>query len=81
MKCDVIPRKAIVNWSTEGGDLRAAHFIGLHALQALPLLGLLFSRKSQDAGVMAVRLAALAWALAFGALLWMAVSGTPLLRF
>ncbi|MEV0133343.1 hypothetical protein AB0H83_33375 [Dactylosporangium sp. NPDC050688] len=29
----------LVNWSTTGGDLRAGHFIGMHALQALPLLG------------------------------------------
>lgn len=29
------------NWTRNGGDLRVAHFFGMHAMQALPLLALL----------------------------------------
>lgn len=38
------PGLPILDWSTTGGDLRAAHFLGLHALQILPVSGWLINQ-------------------------------------
>ncbi|MCP2327084.1 hypothetical protein HDA40_005591 [Hamadaea flava] len=42
-----------VNWSTEGGDLRVGHFIGMHALQALPLFALALTLLARRIGRLA----------------------------
>ena len=40
------PGLPLVNFSTIGGDLRIAHFVGIHTLQILPLTGWLVARST-----------------------------------
>jgi len=77
------PGLPVVNWSTRGGDLRAAHFLGLHALQILPIAGFLIGRHKRLAvGQKTVYVLALsgAYALLFAGLYFQAIHGYPLLR-
>jgi hypothetical protein len=75
----------IVNWSTRGGDLRVAHFLGFHALQILPLAGYSFSRWRTDAvrrrAVVYVFAFGLAYFAVFSLLFWQASAGRPLLAW
>ncbi|EMD23352.1 hypothetical protein [Amycolatopsis azurea] len=77
------PGLPILGWSTVGGDLRIPHFIGLHGLQALPLialaLGLLATRypRLRD-GVLRLRLVVIAgigYAGLLALLTWQALRG------
>jgi len=76
------PGLPLLNWSTTGGDLRVAHFIGLHAFQALPLLGWMLDRAR--AGTPSLRrgtvmIAGAIWLGVALAALWQALAGRPIL--
>ncbi len=68
-------------WSTEHGDMRVPHFVGLHAMQTLPIVALLLGRRRDEATrVRLVWLAAVSYAVLFGLLLSQAMSGQPLVH-
>jgi hypothetical protein len=81
------PGLPLVGWSTTGGDLRIGHFVGLHALQALPLLAILLTllsrravRLTETTRVRLLVVAGVAYGVLTMLLTWQALRGQPLLR-
>jgi hypothetical protein len=60
------------------GDIRPAHFLALHAMQVLPLVGVWFDRNGF--GVQPLRWVALAYAALTAAVFAQALSELPLIR-
>jgi hypothetical protein len=78
----------ILGWSTTGGDLRIPHFLGMHALQALPLLALALTLlatripllRSELVRVRLVLVGAAGFAGLLTLVAWQAFRGQPLIH-
>jgi hypothetical protein len=55
------PGLPVTRWSTEGGDLRVPHFIGLHALQVLPFAALVLERRRRRASARPIVALGVGW--------------------
>ena len=72
----------LFKWTTQGGDLRVAHFFGMHAMQALPLFALMIGKLLPRASSESLRFAyVIAFACAYSALstatFLQAINGQP----
>ena len=69
----------VVGWSRIGGDLRVAHFVGIHAGQVLPLIGYALATRRLRGAVAGVWLAAGLWTALWAVTLVQALQGRPLI--
>ncbi|HSF19415.1 MAG TPA: hypothetical protein VLK65_28085 [Vicinamibacteria bacterium] len=71
-----------VGWSTQHGDLRIPHFLGLHGLQILPMLGWLTLRRHGKRGPRDSRIAfgaAASYVGLIAILMWQALRGQSII--
>jgi hypothetical protein len=77
------PGLPLVGWSTTGGDLRVSHFVGLHALQLLPLFAAVLARWAPGLDAVArtgvIRVVAAGFLGLTVLLAWQALRAQPLL--
>jgi hypothetical protein len=76
------PGLPLFGWSTTGGDLRVGHFVGMHALQVLPLLAAALlavpgRALPGRARLHLVRLAGAGYLALLALLTWQALRGQP----
>ncbi|NNE14019.1 MAG: hypothetical protein HKN51_03530 [Saprospiraceae bacterium] len=74
------PGLPLVNWSTIAGDLRVAHFFGLHGLQIVPIFAFLISNKwktSERNQILIVTIFGLVYILWIGYTFYQAKQGMP----
>ncbi|MFJ8209967.1 hypothetical protein [Streptomyces sp. NPDC096033] len=82
------PGLPLTGWSTTGGDLRIPHFVGMHALQLLPLLALALAALAprfvrlydERVRLRLVLVAGAAYASVLALLTWQALRGLPLVH-
>jgi hypothetical protein len=77
------PGLPILNWSTHHGDLRIPHFLGLHAVQIIPLFGWWLLRRRRVTELQRTRFVCLAggaYVALFCLLSWQALRGQALLE-
>jgi len=67
------PGLPVVDWSTEHGDLRIPHFLGLHALQAIPLFAWLVRKRRRQTTLIGI--AAASYFSFVAVLAWQALRG------
>ena len=72
----------LMGWSAAVGDLRPAHFVALHMMQALPLFGLWLDRRNgaATAAIRSVRIGSAVYAILTLGLFVQALMGLPVIR-